>query len=271
MKIPNLRKAVYPLFLILVILWLGACSRTNEGVIPDGPQQLTFPNCELLKVDNTDLFGLSQSYLYQYEGGRLVQTDFYNKEQFNARKVFTYDDQGNLTYMLGQNDTLSNTKDTIVAYEFTNGLLSKYIHYDPFSKEVLTTTEYIYANGFLATIRVINKENNVDKVVDFEVDTDKKGNPTRIKLITVDGMAPPTALERFYEYDDQLNPYYKVPDFIDLSYFTQNNIVKTTEVLNGQTTVEKIAFEYYTHGLVQKRSSQTGQGAFISTFTYHCK
>ncbi|OJJ18628.1 hypothetical protein BKI52_23755 [marine bacterium AO1-C] len=271
MNYPHVFRAFQAFLLLGVMLGLLSCNRTNEEVIPTGPQQLEFPNCELLKVENAISSGSLQSYRYVYENGRLVQTDFYNKNEFNSRKTFTYDTQGNLAYMLGQNDTLSSTKDTIAAYEFKDGLLSKYIHFDPFNKIVLTITEYTYENGFLKNMRVINNEQGRDKAVDFQVENDERGNPIKVTLVSVDGAPPPISLERFYEYDDKFNPYYKTPDFIELQYFAQNNVIKTTEVLNGQTNIESTTYEYYTHGLIEKRSFQTSQGEFVSSFTYNCK
>ncbi len=256
---------------LLMVIWLASCGSTNETVTPSGPQQLEFPNCELSRVENTISSGAVQSYQYTYENNRLVQADFYTQNEFNSRKIFIYDNQGNLAYMLGQNDTLSNVQDTIVVYEFKDGLLSKDTHYNPTNKEILTVTEYTYENGFLKTIKVINNEAGEDKPVAYQVESDERGNPIKVVLSAVNGAPPPITLETFYEYDDQFNPYYQFPDFIGIPYFTQNNIVKTTQVLNGQTSVEQNDLMYHHHGFIQRRSSPTGQGEFVSAFTYQCQ
>lgn len=264
--------ARYPIGLLMgMVIWLASCGSTNETVTPSGPQQLEFPNCELSRVENTISSGAVQSYQYTYENNRLVQADFYTQNEFNSRKTFIYDNQGNLAYMLGQNDTLSNVQDTIVAYEFKDGLLSKDTHYNPTNKEILTVTEYTYENGFLKTIEVINNEAGEDKPVAYQVESDERGNPIKVVLSAVNGAPPPITLETFYEYDDQFNPYYQFPDFIGISYFTQNNIVKTTQVLNGQTSVEQNNLTYHSHGFLQRRRSPTGQGEFVSAFTYQCQ
>lgn len=261
---------IYRLLLTVGLTMLfAACDKNKEEVAPVGPIQLEFPNCQLIKVENTTSFGSLEVYNYSYENGKLVQVDFYVSNVFNSRKIFTYDTEGNLAYMLGHNDTLSNIKDTLVKYEFKDGLLVKDTHWSQ-EGEALSISEYSYENRFLKKMKVINNDHSGRQEGEYEVETDKKGNPIKLKVVTINGVPPSTNIETFIEYDNALNPYYKLPDFIGLPYFTQNNITKIRNVFGEQVRVDETTFEYYDNALAKKSSSKETQGEFISNFAYNC-
>lgn len=85
---------------------------------------------------------------------------------------------------------------------------------------------------------------------------------------------------RKYEYNDNYNPYYRLPDFVGLVFFSKwvnffhkNNLVKTRTFVNGveQTNYSELTFEYLDNGLPQIIRTQFGQGDLhIKTFKYEC-
>lgn len=252
--------------LISFILILFACGRKKIDPVIE-KIELDFPNCKLSSEEIQTSYGITEKVSYRYDQEKLVRRDFYYNNEYNSTKLFTYDDQ-NFVHLMLTYDSTYNTTDTIGHYEFEDNRLTTFIHYNTHDNSVLLKQEFEYENSTLKYVTTINDDGQYK----FIVETDDYGNPVKSELIEQDYSDPSQHVIITYEYDDKLNPYYKLPDFVGMKFFSQNNIINSRSFIDGteQKNNSEISFEYFDNKLPQISKETFGQGTHITTYEYIC-
>ncbi|CAN0458103.1 unnamed protein product, partial [Ectocarpus fasciculatus] len=154
--------------------------------------------------------------------------------------------------------------DTLATYSYQNGLLADYRHLKPADGRVLDARQYIYENGYLQTVNVLNESGGT---IEMHIETDKRGNPILLSY-EIEG----TTIEIHYDYDENPNPYFKMPDFIEESrYFAQNNLIRTTSYENGEEVFTgSKTYAYLDNGLPSRVTEVFSQGVHSFSLFYEC-
>lgn len=253
----------------LLILWLPAlCFGCGPDDFRTRPG-LDFPDCRLIRTELQTYFGTTQAGEYTYEGDRLMRYDLYINDRHSSTKLFTYDDDGFVRYMLTA-DSSGNARDTIGSYTFTDGRLSAFIHYDTDDQSILSTRYFEYRHDVLSSIRTTGGEgeNGV-----YEVTCDGHGNPVRLEVIEVNNAPATQEYVYIYTYDEAFNPYYHLPDFIGETWFAPNNRTGYTFLVDGEVFEEEndaLTYTYNVHHLPEKLTDIFSQGTYVTTFFYAC-
>ena len=120
--------------LLFISLLLLSCE--DENVNPE-IVKLDFPNCKLIESNLEESYGTSSNTYFKYENQKLVRTDYFYDNLYNSTKLFQYDENGNLAYMLSSDSTETETS-IIASYIFEDGLLTRFTHYNSFPSDILS-------------------------------------------------------------------------------------------------------------------------------------
>lgn len=259
------RKPAIYLFFFTLLFFSCEKEKLNSKSEMTKPE---FPNCKLISKELQTSYGKSQKTVFNYEQGKLVKKDFYYGDIYNSSDYFTYDNQGNVHLRLIY-DSYHKQLDTIGSYEFENNLLTTHTHYNTDDQSIQTKMEFEYENTKLKYVTTTNEEGQFK----FMIETDDFGNPTRYELVERNNSIPDQKVMAIFEYDNKLNPYYKLPGLVDMEYFSISNLLKARTFIDGveqKNTSEKV-FEYYDNNLLHISTDKFSQGFHILTYKYECE
>ncbi len=253
------RKVLLVLFGSFLLTTCGIEEPESLNLIP--PEIQAFPKCNLIGEYFQASYGITESYRREYDDGRLVSQSFDYDNQVNSFKEFIYNAQGLPELMLSVDST---NVDTLATYSYENGFLVNYRHLKPGDGRVLDTRQYFYENEHLRSISVFNDSGHM---IEMHVKTDKRGNPTLLSY-EIEGKT----VEIHYDYDENPNPYFKMPDFIEESrYFAQNNLVRTISYENGEEIFTGTkTYAYFDNGLPSRIIEIFSQGTHSVSLLYEC-
>ncbi len=248
------------LLLFILTLFLFACGAEEmeeANLFP--PEKLEFPDCQLILEDFRASYGFSESTTRAYQAGKITSQVTIHNYEHRSEKGFIYDSAGFPAFMIKVDST---EIDTLASFSYEDGLLTNYRHLKDGS--VLSARQFIYENEHLSKIIAFN---GAGSLIEMEVKTDTKGNPIRLSY-ELDG----SSIEVRYEYDDNFNPYYRMPDFIDESkYFAQNNLLKLTVYQNGgESHSSSRSYTYDSNGFPSSMTDKFSQGIHSFYFHYEC-
>ncbi|MBR09306.1 MAG: hypothetical protein CMP48_16685 [Rickettsiales bacterium] len=243
------------------------CYTGSEAEVLNPIIHLDFPDCQLIEERFVASYGTTQNTYYYYDEGLMVRKDSYGDDKYNSTKLFGYNANRELEYMFTA-DSSGLVRDTLVSYDFCNGLLVRVIKYDLTNDQIEYQTTINYNDDRILEMEVIGiGENSKIRFI-----TDNYGNPLEAKVIEIDGAIPEKSYRYTYQYDDKLNPFYKFPDFLSNDYFAQNNLIESTLFIDGveQQNQDEIHLQYWENNLLKRTSDQFSQGLYTSDYVYDC-
>lgn len=235
--------------ILLIAVMVYSCKEKE----PPPAGQSECPECNLIKESIIVLSGDTVNLDYEYENGLLVKSPFH---------TFTYNEEKEVEVMRvydSQNDSFL----TSVKYQFENGLLKYYTNYDLSDGTISSSSEYFYANEALVYIKATED----GQTYELDIESDDRNNPIIIKYVLIDGVAPSPSIEVRYEYDNNCNPYYRRPGFIEsFEYFSRNNSTRLISIIGHARDTIESKFEYLPNGYISKKENQ----GLTTYYTYDC-